>query len=237
MTRKSGLNADHIHEFSRRAKSYTRHNVIQKKVVEKLFSKIDSNPGKILDLGCGSGAVYDRIDWEIERFVGIDKADQMCMLHPKNEKITLLHADFEDEKLLNRLGTFDMVISSSALQWARNLEKLFDTIAQITDQIAFAIFCDGTFKTIYEMTGMQTFLPNVQRLLPTLEKRFDITYEVKDYRLEFPDNLSKFRYIKQSGVSGGKKVLGVRQTRELIRKYPLTYLEFEVLFCYGRVKK
>jgi malonyl-CoA O-methyltransferase len=38
------------------------------------------------------------------------------------------------------------------------------------------------------------------------------------------------RYIKRSGVSGGRNVLGVTQMRRLMERYPLEYLEFEVLF-------
>ncbi len=237
MTKKSGLHAHHTHEFSRRAKSYTTHNIIQKKVVQKLVSSINSQPKKILDLGCGSGAVYDLINWEITHFTGIDKADQMCALHPINDKITLLHEDFENATLLQSLGHFDMVISSSAMQWASDLEKLLENIAKITDEVAFAIFCDGTFKTIYEMTHMQSFLPKSDHLTKILQKYFACTCEIKTYRLDFPDNISKFRYIKQSGVSGGKRKLNVEQTRKLIREYPHDYLEFEVLFCLGKVKR
>jgi malonyl-CoA O-methyltransferase len=52
--------------------------------------------------------------------------------------------------------------------------------------------------------------------------------------LEFEDNISKFRYIKKSGVSSGKRELGYKETKELIRNYPLNYLEFEVLFVWGK---
>jgi malonyl-CoA O-methyltransferase len=39
-----------------------------------------------------------------------------------------------------------------------------------------------------------------------------------------------FRYIKKSGVSGGEKQLSYKQMKMLMEKYPLNYLEFEVLF-------
>jgi malonyl-CoA O-methyltransferase len=39
-----------------------------------------------------------------------------------------------------------------------------------------------------------------------------------------------FRYIKKSGVSGGKKRLGYKEMKALMKHYPLDYLEFEVLF-------
>jgi len=227
----------HISEFSRRAKSYTQYNIIQKQVVHELMKNIGSKPKRVLDLGCGTGAVYELIDWDITQFTGIEKAGQMCALHPKNAKIRLLHEDFEDETVLQNAGHFDMVISSSAIQWAQDLPKLLQNISKITDEVAFAIFCEGTFKTIYEMTGLQSFLPSHEMLLKTLEQYFAFDYEIKRYQLHFPDNISKFRYIKQSGVSGGKRKLNVTQTRRLIKTYPLEYLEFEVFFCWGSVKR
>ena len=43
-----------------------------------------------------------------------------------------------------------------------------------------------------------------------------------------------FNYIKKSGVSGGEKQLTYMQTKQLMKSYPLDYLEFEVLFVEAR---
>ena len=83
----------HTDEFSKRAISYKEHNIIQKKVVKKLIKNIDSNPKRILDLGCGNGAVYELISWDIDQFVGVDKAINMCTLHPTDKKINLINED------------------------------------------------------------------------------------------------------------------------------------------------
>ncbi|MCH9813972.1 MAG: methyltransferase domain-containing protein [Epsilonproteobacteria bacterium] len=228
--------SNHTNEFSKRAKSYTQHNVIQKKVVKKLINAIDSKPEKILDLGCGSGAVYTLIDWPIYSFIGVDKAPNMCTLHPSNRSIKLYNEDFESLNY-NEFEKFDMIISSSALQWAKNLETLFAKISSNTEDVAFAIFCDGTFKTIYEITGLNTFLPNVSYLHRLLNQYFEYQHEVVHYKLDFEDNLSKFRYIKNSGVSGGERKLSYKDTKKLINKYPHDYLEFEVMFVWGKVKR
>jgi malonyl-CoA O-methyltransferase len=221
----------HTNEFSKQANSYDNYNIIQKQVVKKLVGNIHKKPKKILDLGCGSGAVYKEITWELEEFIGVDKASNMCKLHPTDNHIKLLNQDFETLKF----EEFDLVISSSALQWARDLDSLFKTISHHTNEIAFAIFCDGTFKTIYQTAKLEPFLPNKHELLNLLENYFEFTHEVVDYRLEFKDNLSKFRYIKKSGVSGGERKLGFKETKALIENYPHKYLEFEVMFVWGRV--
>ncbi len=223
---------NHTDEFSKRAISYKEHNIIQKKVVKKLIENIDSTPKKILDLGCGNGAVYELISWDIDQFVGVDKATNMCTLHPTDKKIKLINEDFETLEF----EKFNMVISSSALQWAKDLDSLFQKIALNSDEIAFSIFCDGTFKTIYEVANLEPFLPNSQNLIELLNRYFEFKHEVVHYKLDFEDNLSKFRYIKNSGVSGGERKLSFKDTKKLIESYPHKYLEFEVMFVWGKVK-
>lgn len=224
----------HTDEFSKRAQSYQEHNIIQKKVVKKLISGIQTKPKHILDLGCGEGAVFKLIDWEFETFTGVDKAENMCSLHPCHDKLTLRQIDFEESTLYHDISHVDITIAASSLQWARNLEKTIENIAMISDEIAFAIFCDGTFKSIYDITKLPSFLPHHDKVLQMISAHYDIRHEREFYTLDFKDNLSKFRYIKQSGVSGGNRQLSYHDTKKLIESYPHQYLEFEVLFVWGK---
>ena len=227
----------HIKEFSKQANSYDANTIIQKKVATFLLSKIKYNPKKILDLGCGTGDINLKIDWEYEKFIGVDSAPAMCEKHPKNDFIEVLNVNFEDKKFQDDMisGTlFDLIISSSALQWSKNIEELIEFTSKISSNIAFAIFTCKTFADIYKLSGLKTFLPEAKKLVDITKKYFDIEYEVKIYRLDFEDNISKFRYIKKTGVSGGERKLTVTQTKKLIEAYPHKYLEFEVLFIHNK---
>lgn len=229
--------AKHIKEFSKNAHSYDVYTSLQQEIAHYLVSQIHSKPKKILDLGCGSGAVFKQISWDIECFWGIDSAQSMCELHPKNENIHIICEDFESKTLCSQLQTsYDLLISSSALQWAKDIEALIAQFSLRCKEGAFAIFTDKTFESIYAMSGLTTFLPNAKALIAMFETYFSCHYEVKTFRLFFDDNLSKFRYIKKSGVSGGEKRLSVAQTKALIQNYPHEYLEFEVLFLWGKPK-
>ena len=64
----------------------------------------------------------------------------------------------------------------------------------------------------------------------TIEKYYRATFELKKYKLHFESVREMFNYIKKSGVSGGEKQLTYKQTKQLMKSYPLDYLEFEVLF-------
>ena len=226
----------HTNEFSKRASSYENYNIIQQKVVKKLLSKVITKDKQILDLGCGSGAVYKAIGEGFKTFTGIDKANKMCILHPKRPNIRIMNQDFENF-FFNQNKYFDLTISSSALQWAMNIENLFDQIHKNSKEIALSIFCDGTFKTIYQTSNLQTFLPSSKAIIKQLNKYFNFEFEIVNYKLSFKDNLSKFRYIKKSGVSGGERKLDYISTKKLIKEYPLDYLEFEVLFVWGESKR
>ncbi|MEJ2373276.1 MAG: methyltransferase domain-containing protein, partial [Sulfurimonas sp.] len=135
-------------QFSKYAYHYGRYNVIQEKVASKLLSHIKGAPKNILDLGCGRGAIVEKIDWEYEHFTGVDFASGMLELHPKSKAIECIYGDFNDSKLYKKLALkhFDYIVSSSALQWANNLSDVFDNIAALKTSVSLAIFTSGTLN-------------------------------------------------------------------------------------------
>lgn len=224
---------EHTKEFSRFAKSYDANTVIQKEVAKKLVGRIKGKPQNILDLGCGSGAVYKNLSFTCRNFIGIDSSKEMCRVHPQEKNIKIYNKDFEflnSDSELNEYGKFDLIISSSALQWAKNLKNIMKFCKKHSDEILFALFTPNTFKSIFEFTNLTSPLLETKEVLKTVQKYYKIKYEICCYKLYFEDNISKFRYIKRSGVSGGKKRLNVTETKNLIKNYPYDYLEFEVIY-------
>lgn len=226
-------------EFSKHASSYELHNVIQDKVAKKLLENIDSKPQNILDLGCGSGAICKKIEWKYEHFTGIDFAPGMLELHPKSKKIEAIYGDFNDATLFENLQTYsyDYIFSASALQWSQNLEDTFAAISRFNVSIALAIFTANTFKTLNERAALKSLLRSSDEINELQKKYFDAKFEVVNYQLEFDSTREMFGYIKQSGVSGSRKVLSFKETKKLMNEYPLNYLEFEVAFIFSHVTK
>ncbi len=224
-------------EFSKNASSYNMYNIIQKEVAKKVISLIENSPKRILDLGCGSGEIFNLINWNLESFTAVDISKKMCELHPKNPYTEVINANYEDDELYEMLRRkkFDMVVSSSSLQWCSNLDNMAKKISKLSRNCVVSLFCEGTFKTIYKQSKLEPFLPNRKEALEVFEKYFDIEYSIENYNLFFKDNIAKFRYIKKSGVSGGKRRLSFKQTKDLIKNYPLDYLEFEVLYIRSKI--
>lgn len=220
------------HEFSRYAAEYGSRNVIQRLVADKLIASTEDQPRRILDLGCGNGTLFSLIDWEIERFVGVDFSDSMLSHHPVFPNVQLILGDFNDPALFERLGGehFDRLYSASALQWAEDLERVIESLASLNTPMSLAIFTAGTFKTLHECAGVTPLLRSSDEVMAIAEKHLDAQFEVVHYTLEFDSVREMFRYIKRSGVSGGRRVLDFSQTKRLMETYPLNYLEFEVVF-------
>jgi malonyl-CoA O-methyltransferase len=223
-------------EFSKNAKHYITFNIIQNRVIDKLLSLTKANPKYILDLGCGSGALCKKINWNYKSFTGVDFAPGMLELHPKSEKIESIYGDFNDKTLFEYLLTYryDYIFSASALQWATNLELVFKNIKAFNKPVALAIFTSNTFVTLNETASLKSLLKSKDEINELQKKYFNANFEVVEYKLKFESTRDMFKYIKQSGVSGSRKILSYKQTKRLMKDYPLNYLEFEVVFITSR---
>jgi malonyl-CoA O-methyltransferase len=219
-------------EFSKNAPSYGDNNFIQNIVADKLLSLVKTKPQYILDLGCGSGALCNKIDWNYKKLTGIDFAPGMLELHPKSKKIEAIYGDFNDKTLFENLSTYsyDYVFSASALQWAEDLDTVFKNIKNLNIPVALAIFTSSTFKTLNDTAKIQSMLLDAKEIDTLQKKYFNANVEIVDYKLEFDNVRDMFKYIKDSGVSGSRNILTYKDMKRVMNEYPLNYLEFEVIY-------
>jgi len=228
---------DAIEEFSRFAYSYNSYNIIQKEVVKELIRKIERQAYKIIiDIGSGSGSVYDCIVEEqinYDTFVALDASEKMLTLHPKNQKIKIINADF-NQAFVDKIMKEDLlVISSSALQWSKDLDYTFSQLSKIGKKAYFSIFTANTFKTLHQTADIKSPIYEVGSLKSSIDKYYKANYEIKRYQLAFDSTHEMLNYIKKSGVNVGEKKLSYKEVKRLMQEYPLKYLEFEVLFVKG----
>jgi len=219
-------------EFSKYAQEYDTLNSVQTLVIDKLLKELSHQPKYILDLGCGSGALCETISWKYKHFTGVDFAPGMLELHPKSKNIEAIYGDFNDPTLFENLSTykFDHIFSASALQWAENLEDVFKEISSLNTPISLAIFTSGTFKTLNKTASLDSLLRDKEEIDQLRKQYFKANFEVVEYKLAFESTRDMFRYIKRSGVSGSRNILSFKETKRLMKEYPLNYLEFEVAF-------
>ncbi|MGB5418595.1 methyltransferase domain-containing protein [Algibacter sp.] len=219
-------------QFSFNAKNYENYSFIQKKVAENLINKTTSKPGSILDLGCGTGSLYNSINWPVDDFYAVDFSKEMLQIHARNKGVKCIVGDFNDSMLFDKLRQYKInrIFSSSSLQWAKNLDATFKHIKNLDAPISFAIFTANTFKTVFETAKIPPLLRTTEEVTSLANKYFNAHYETINYKLSFISTLDMFRYIKKSGVSGARNILDYKNMKDLIKNYPIDYLEFEVLF-------
>lgn len=221
-------------EFTRFATNYQDISDIQKQVAKYLISKVAKNNKTILDIGCGSGNIYNHITWDLDFFYGIDFSQKMCDLHNKANNIQIKQYNFDDIKVYDyyKNKNIDIILSSSALQWSNNLDNVLKSLRCISDKIAFSIFTDMTFKKLLDRLNVKSFLSDKQSIKKQLEKYFNVKIQIKNYKKKFDSTKDLIRFIKTSGISGGIKRASVSSIKALIYENDIKELEWEVLFIY-----
>ncbi len=226
-----------IKEFSRFAHQYDEHNMIQAEVAKTLISKLPlQRYSTILDLGCGSGEVFKNLQKQhisFDSFTAFDSAKSMLDIHPEVQNITKVCADFNNRIFLETLPgkDYDLLLSSSAIQWSKDLNFTLNALSSLSKTAYLAIFTSGTFKTLHQTANIKSPIYSAEELQKNILQHYDdVTFELHTYTLHFDTVRDMFSYIKKSGVSTGEKKLSYKQMKMLMKMYPLDHLEFEVLF-------
>lgn len=221
-------------KFSKHANEYNHYNVIQQIVSKALVRELDFKPKRILELGCGSGQIFKNIHFEFERYKAIDFSQEMCDIHPTHQNLEVVCLDFDSELFHENIQgeTYDVVLSSSSLQWSKDLPKIVKKLREIAPKIEMVLFTANTFKTIFQLTQKTSPILTQDFIKESFDKFYKCQYEVLNYQLEFENKKKLFDYIKNSGVGGGNQ-LEYKEAKKLYKEYPLDYLEFEVIFIKG----
>ncbi len=226
-----------VKEFTRFAHQYDDYNVIQSKVAKTLVHKLPCDYYKtVIDIGCGSGSVYKNClnqDIKVDNFFVLDSSQRMLDIHPTADTVHKICANFNDKSFFDLLPTHqvDLLVSSSSLQWSTALNITMDRLSLLSPLLYASIFTSGTFKTLHDVAGIVSPIYDTKTLQEIIQEYYtEVVFEVRQYHLAFKSTRDMFKYIKQSGVSSGERKLTYTQTKDLMKRYPLHYLEFEVLF-------
>ncbi|MEA3554477.1 MAG: methyltransferase domain-containing protein [Campylobacterota bacterium] len=226
-------------QFSKFASQYNNNNIIQQIVSKALVREIKDKPKRILELGCGPGQIFKNIDFDFDYYKAIDFSQEMCDIHPTNSKLDIFCLNFDSDQFFDNIKDeqYDLVLSSSALQWSKDLSKIVNALAQISDEINMVLFTSNTFKTIFELTNSKSPILELESIKDIFSMFYNSTFEVLEYKLEFETKKELFSYIKNSGVSGETNNLSFKKAKHLYKNYDKSYLEFEVVFIKGNTKK
>ncbi|MGV8906286.1 MAG: methyltransferase domain-containing protein [Acetobacterium sp.] len=112
--------------------------------VKDLINRIDFEPKRIIDIGCGPGnsTIELRKRWPNAEIMGLDHSPSMIAM-AKNEKnvnnnIEWVISDETDN--IEKLGMFDLIFSNAALQWMPKQAQVFQNfLRQLNEKGVMAI--------------------------------------------------------------------------------------------------
>lgn len=143
--------------FHQKASEYDSHIAVQKRVVDNLVKHVQSHhglsPKSILDVGPGTGTLLNRLRsvWPDASLSGVDLAFNMCYRTAARLGDDCLVVNGDAEKLPFKNEVFDLVVSTSALQWTGNLMLTMQELRRVMKpgaSLFIAFFCEGT---LYEL--------------------------------------------------------------------------------------
>jgi len=191
-------------EFSKHAKEYNSNNIIQQIVSKALIRELEFEPKRILELGCGSGQVFKNIEFKFDYYKAIDFSLQMCEEHPKADNLEVVCLNFDTDEFEKNIQNekYDMVLSSSALQWSKDLRRVIKILSNSSDKISMVLFTSNTFKTIFEITEKNSPILDIDSITKSFQDIYNCEFEVLNYKLEF-DSKQRVSLLKAVKVLRG----------------------------------
>jgi malonyl-CoA O-methyltransferase len=221
------INRDRVgRAFHQQAGEYDRHATVQKRVVDRLLalaqSRVSPAPADVLDIGCGTGQLLSSlgIQYPNSRLYGLDLAYNMtrCAADRLGPGAALVNGDAE--QLPFRAGAFDLVVSTSTVQWIEDLGGFFRQCHRVLRPgglLCVAFFAGRTMGELQECyrdaagqrgAGAEVYLDRLHRFreIPVVQEALGLS-DFGSVRLSsgiemdyYPDVPDLLRSIKRIGA-------------------------------------
>jgi len=200
--------------FGRSISSYNGEALVQKRMARKLMQKIMdlgiTNHQRILEIGCGTGFLTHEL---LENFrPGYYMINDLVgTMQFEIEKITLAHEFAHwsfapgDAEMLTFPGDFDMVVSTSTIQWFQHPASFFSSIVRSMASgsiIAFSTFGKDNFMEIKVLQGVCLKYPSMEELHSWLSSSFEMLHCSEEIiQLHFETPWDVLKHIRHTGVN------------------------------------
>ena len=220
--------------FEQAAATYEQQAQVQllvaDRLLELLHATIPSPPaGRILEIGCCTGLLTEKIT---DRFPGLthltasDLVDSFahCVAQKTEHlahKVLFLAGDIETVSLP---GRYDLIISSSTLQWVHDLPRLCRKLARHLNPggaMAVALYGRENMREIRAVTGVGLRYMNLEQLIAVVQKDFQILAAKQSLEtLWFQDAISVLKHLRATGVNSiGQRPWTRRQLNTFLGDY------------------
>ncbi len=226
--------------FSRAAPRYDARATVQARVRERilaLLAEAAPRAGRVLDVGVGTGALLARLAGSRPHLDSwaVDLAPAMCVA-ARSALPRALVAAADAEALPYRSGAFDLVVSTSMLQWLSRLDTAFAEARRVL--APGGLFCIALFgeRTLFELReSWAAAAPGAGARAHRFASRSEVAaalaargfqqHEIAEEEIveRHPDARSVLRALKEVGAASavpGRSGLGGRAAIvEALRRY------------------
>lgn len=137
--------------FGSSSQLYDETVFIQPIVAKNLMADLVLKPKTILEIGCGTGGLSA---WLLKKFPGAklvlsDISPQMLSVCQKNIREQAVYRVIDVENIPKDIGSFDLIVSSLALQWASNLPFVLKSLVDLLNPhgtLCFSLLGNENFK-------------------------------------------------------------------------------------------
>lgn len=219
--------------FHKQAAEYDGHASVQKRVIQRVMSlvtnHVSADPARILDVGCGTGQLLAALKDRYSRagLFGVDLAGNMlqCARQRLGSAAVLVNADAE--RLPFKEASFDLLVSTSTLQWLDRLDLFFQQAERVISSdglLCVAFFGGRTMCELHDCfqaateqrTGSSGYTGRLHRFMgradveQALERSgFKRAIILNDLETEYYNDLPELlRSIKRIGAGTTAKTAG-----------------------------
>lgn len=235
--------------FEQAAATYEQHAQVQILVAERLLDLLAAvapqcaTPERILEIGCCTGLLTEKISARYPGFGHLTASDlvdafEHCLdrkeLLPSG-RVTFLAGDIETISLPS---AYDLIISSSTLQWVHNLPRLCRKLARHCrpgGTLAISLYGAMNLREIRALSGLGLKYTTLDQLQALIAEHFQIlAAEQSTETIWFRDAISVLHHLRATGVNSiGQKAWSRKQLHTFLAAYeerfreprgvPLTY--------------
>lgn len=219
--------------FSAARETYRRGASVQRRVAESLWSRVEPliegkrDFGRIIEVGAGTGVLTELYEMALTcggcRCSSLelwDLAEHFGML-PSNA--SWLTCDAETCIRSVEPESVNLLLSSSTLQWFHSPERFVAEAYRVLRKggiAAFALYGEGTFSQLRELTGVSLRYPSLAALKAALPADAIIEVgETESISMDFASPKELLRHLRETGVNGATEPSPALALR-IARHYP-----------------
>lgn len=221
--------------FARAKESYAEQAIAQQEICQHLmmlmqryvFEPLDH----ILEIGCGSGNLTRQmlLQYQPLQYFANDIYAPVQQFFPPNDALHFCIGDIE--KILLPAG-LNAVVSSSALQWVNDPDRLFAQIRQALDPHGWFIFSSFSEKNLQEIRALTghglTYLSVEDTTTMLTRQGFEVLHlEQHTMTLWFSHPLKVLKHLKATGVTASQNQFV--WNKQKLQQFYDAYMQFSQL--------